>query len=414
MFVVLFGGAVFLYMLLGQLKIFFSKEEVTWELEKNFLFKLTKNKFFKLTIVAYFLAFTFFYRIESMDYYGKDRAYPKAKSFAIVGDLVYFWHSVGINARWIKCENKLDNKIQTIQSLVLEKMYQYIPKQDGEREFWYYKYRQLYIAKTRYKPEDSPYNPHPRFSKIMDGLYNTSYKLYEKPFKDKVINNERYVFIAQMSYYLINNIAYYATYERSQYLDKLFEFMGDKELFKRNTEYANLILNIYKKFKADREVAKVFNNNPYSLGILYSSLLYSYDNTLNHNSHFNINPCTSKEIKIFTSLVEEFYAWIFKNKGSSYHQLSQREKKQMKWLYNSCALSFSYGVATYICEIPLKYKDSRRLEKYHDFRILPVYKNEEEFLSRAVTVDDFIEFSKLENLLNERNKKNQITNQKDK
>jgi len=358
-----------------------------------------------------------------MNYYGKDRSYPQAKSYAIVGDLVYFWHSVGVNirlkrgmekySRLVQAEGNLNKEIQKVQTFLLNKMYQYIPEGDGEREFWYYKYKQLFIVKIRYKP-DSPANPHPRFSNIMDSLYDTSYKLYDKPFKDKVINNERYVFITQMSYYLINNMVYYATYERSNYLYKLFKFMGDKELFKRNIEYGNFLLNVYEKMKTDPDIAKVFNENPYSLGIFYAGILRTYGNYITHNSHNSINPCTSKEIQIFTNIVEDFYVWIFAENNSSFNNLSSREQRQMKWLYNACALSFTYGVATYICEIELKYKDNRRLFKYGNYKILSTYKDENTFHYYTPTLNDFIEFSKLENLLNKRNQKNKITNQKDK
>jgi len=424
MFVVLFGGVVFLYMLFGQLKLFFATEEVTLEKEKNLLYKLVKNKFFKLIIIFYFMASISFYIEESFTYYGKDRAYPQAKSYAIVGDLVYFWHSVGVNIRTkkgfeeyyrlVNYQNNLDNKIQKVQSFILRKMYQYIPDSDGEREFWYYKYKQLYVAKIRYKP-GSASNPDPSFSKIMDALYDTSYKLYQKPFKDKVINHERYVFIAQPSYYLINGMAYYATYKPMNYLDKLFILMDNKELFQRNIDYAHLLLNVLKKFKNDKGVKDAFNNNPYALGMLYAGVTYAYDHYVAYNSHHGINPCGSKEIKIFLSAVEDFYVWIFRDKHSSFHKLSSREQKQIKWLYNSCALSFSYKVATYICEMPLKYKDNRIIFKYNNTSfVLPVYKTKEDLWWETATLNDFINFTHLELLLEKREEKNKNLNKKDK
>jgi len=281
MFTVLFGGVVFLYMFFGQLKIFFSKEEVTLEVEKNFLYKLIKNRFFKWSVVAYFSAFSFFYINQAINYFGSQRAYPKAKAFAIAADTVLFWQSVGINIklnrgfgvfyRLIRPEDSVDTKIQEVQDFFLSKMYQYIPESDGEREMWFYKYKQLYMAKIRYLPE-SVHNPHPRLSNIMDGMYNTSYKLYEKPIKDKEFDIERYLPIAQMSYYLLSNIAYYATYERSNYIDKIDKFSANKQLFQKEIDYTNLLENIYSKIKNDSKVAEVFDNNPYTLGILYGAL----------------------------------------------------------------------------------------------------------------------------------------------
>jgi hypothetical protein len=411
-------------MLFGQFRLSYLHGDVTGKLNKEYFYKLMKNKYFKFLTILYIIIFAVFYVNSLTNYIGKERAYPQAKAYATVGDLVYFWHSVGINihiktgfqeyARFINPEGLLDTGIQNVQSFLLSRMYQYIPEDDGEREFWYYKYKQLYMAKIRYKP-GKPYNPHPRFSSIMNKMYDSSYKLYDKSFKDKIINNQRYVFIGQMSYYLTSNMAYYATYKRSNYLKKLFIFMDDKELFQRNIDYANLLNKVYEKYKTDKEVKKEFDKNPYNLGLFYAGILSANSDNIVYNSHNKINPCTSEEIKIFTNLVEDFYSWVFREKNSSFSKLNKREQKQVKWLYSSCALSFSYRVSTYLCEIPLKYKDNRRLKKVHDDRILPVYKNNYEFMHKlSVTTDNFTKFSKLEKLLVEKEIKNQIINKKDK
>ena len=423
-YLITFGVFILFYMLYGQFKLSYVHGDVTSELNKEYFFKLLKNKFFQFLTFAYLITFVSFYVNESMNYYAKGSAYPKAKSYAIVGDFVYFWHSVGINihvktgfqeyARFINPEGYLDRGIQSFQSFLLSRMYRYIPKEDGEREFWYYKYKQLYMVKIRYKP-GKPYNPNSRFSKIMDRMFDTSYKLYDKSFKDKNINNQRYVFIGQMSFYLSNNIAYYATYNNKiSYLQKLFIFMSNKELFQRNIKYAHLLYGVYKKYKRDKNVKNEFDKAPYNLGLFYAGILVTYDMYITYNSHNNINPCTSKEIKIFVSIVEDFYNWEFRDKNSSFHKLSKREQKQVKWLYEDAALSYSYGVATYLCEIPLKYKDDRRLQKVHDYRILPIIKNNYDFIERAVTYDEFTKFSKLEELLEQKEIKNKKSIKKDK
>jgi len=419
-YLITFGVFTLFYMLYGQFRISYLHGDVTGELNKKYFYKLMKNKYFKSLTALYIIIFVSFYVSNFTGYMGKERAYPQAKAYATVGDLVYFWHTVGINihmkigferyARLVNPEGLLDTGIQNFQSFLLSRMYKYIPQNDGEREFWYYKYKQLYMVKIRYSP-DNPFNPHPRLEKIMNKMYDSSYKLFDKSFKDKVISNQRYVFIGQMSYYLTNNIAHYATYEKMNYLEKLFIFMDDKELFQRNIDYANLLNKVYKKYKTDEEVKKEFDDNPYNLGLFYAGITRTYDHFLTYNSHNNINPCTSEEIIIFTNLVEDFYSWEFREKNSSFHKLNKREQKQIKWLYKATALSFSYGVATYLCEMPLKYKDSRKLYKVHDYKILPIIKNNYEFTERAVTYDNFTKFSKLENLLEI---KNQKTNQKDK
>ena len=400
MFVVLFGSVAVVFVVLGYAQ------------------KL-KSKWFKLAIVTYFAIFAFFYVNQAIRYFADDRAYPKAKAYAIVANTVMLWHSLGVNIRMkkgfesyyrlVNYENPLDRKIQKIQSFLLQRMYRYIPEEDGEREYWYYTYKQLYVAKIRYKP-DSPHNPHPRFSKIMDAMYDTSYKLYNKPFKDRIIDKKRYLPIAQMSVYLMRNIGYYATYERMQYLDKLFLFMSDKELFQRAIDYTDLLYKVYKKFRTDKEVARTFHRSPYSLGLLYASLLDGYDLKIIHNAHFGIDPCSAPEMRTFLHLVEEYYEWIFKDPRSSFHQLSRREKKQIKWLYGAKALAYSYAVGTYLCEIPLKYKDDRRLFPYDDERILPVIQKIDDYVMAEYT----IKFTNLQPLIDRREAKKQKPNEKDK
>ena len=50
------------------------------------LIAILKHKFFKFGIFLYFSISIFFYISHSINYYGEDRAYPKAKSYAIVAD----------------------------------------------------------------------------------------------------------------------------------------------------------------------------------------------------------------------------------------------------------------------------------------------------------------------------------------
>jgi len=183
--------------------------------------------------------------------------------------------------------------------------------------------------------------------------------------------------------------------------------MDNKELFQRNIKYAHLLYGVYKKYKRDKNVKNEFDKAPYNLGLFYAGILRTYDLYITYNSHNNINPCTSKEIKIFVSIVEDFYNWEFRDKNSSFHKLSKREQKQIKWLYKATALSFSYGVATYLCEIPLKYKDDRRLWKVQNNRVLPIYKNEYDFHYQTPTIREFTKFSKLEELLEQKEIKNQ-------
>lgn len=389
MFIVLFGGVVLIYMILGQFKIFFAKEEVTPEIEKAFLYKLIKNRFFKWSILAYFSAFTFFYINQAIKYFGGDRAYPRAKAYAIAADTLFFWHSVGVNIaisrgwgeydRLIRPEDKLDTKIQKVQDFFLSKMYQYIPETDGEREMWYYKYKQLYMAKIRYLP-DSIHNPHPRLSNIMDSMYDTTYKLYSKPIKDKEFDKERYIPIAQMSFYLVDNFTYYATYEKGIGPDKrMIKLMDDKILFQRQIDYAALLDNVCTKIQTDPEVAKAFDEkSPYSLGLLYGAILSSYDHINTFNTRNGVYPCETKQMQKLVNYVKAFYNWVYIDSHSSFKHLGNREQNQIRDLFEYRGLSPNLEVASYICDIPISFIDKPFMSDLGQ-RSVPPYQNDTQF-----------------------------------
>jgi hypothetical protein len=406
MFVLLFGSFVFLYMLIGQIRMVFSHKEVTLNMEKALLYKLIKNRFFKWTIVAYFAAFTVFYINQAITYFGSDRAYPQAKAYAIAANTVSFWHVVGINIRLnrgfgsylrlIRPEDKIDTQIQKVQDFFLSKMYEHIPENDGEREMWYYRYKQLHIAKIRYLP-DSIHNPHPRLSNIMDGMYDTSYKLYDKPMQDKVFDKERYIPIAQMSYYLISNIAYYATYERMSYTDKVYMFREDAKLFQKEIEYAALLENVYKKIRTDSEVAKAFDTkSPYSIGLLYAALSSALNDILIKNTHEGIYPCATQVMEKILANKKAFYYWLFDNTQISFKNLSSKEQKQFKDLYFGIGIN---SITKYICNESFDYVDVNKIPYYHS-TFLRTSKNDENFLSSLSR--KYAEYIRAEELLEEK------------
>lgn len=406
MFILLFGSFVLLYMLVGQIKMIFSHKEVTLNMEKAFLYQLIKNRFFKWTIVAYFAAFTVFYINQAITYFGSDRAYPQAKAYAIAANTVSFWHVVGINIRLnrgfgsylrlIRPEDKIDTQIQKVQDFFLSKMYEHIPENDGEREMWYYRYKQLHIAKIRYLP-DSIHNPHPRLSNIMDGMYDTSYKLYDKPMQDKVFDKERYIPIAQMSYYLISNIAYYATYERMSYTDKVYMFSEDAKLFQKEIEYAALLENVYKKIRTDFEVAKAFDTkSPYSIGLLYAALSSALNDILIKNTHEGIYPCTTQVMEKILANKKAFYYWLFDNTQISFKNLSSKEQKQFKGLYFGMGIN---PIAKYICNESFDYVDVNNIPYYHS-TFLRTPENDKNFL-RSLS-RKYAEYIRAEELLEEK------------
>lgn len=237
----------------------------------------------------------------------------------------------------------------------------------------------------------------------MDGMYDTSYKLYDKPMQDKVFDKERYIPIAQMSYYLISNIAYYATYEHIEYTKKMFMFMENTELFQRQIDYVVLLDNVYTKIQTNPEVVKAFDNkSPYSIGLLYASILGSYDKIITWKTLSGTYPCEIEEMNLLVEYIKSFYTWIYDQENSSFRNLGEREQKQIISLFESKGLSANSKVAGYICEISFAYINPKNITNYFDGRhlanrSLPIYKNDETFLEAFGTsyYEDFIDLHKL-------------------
>lgn len=166
--------------------------------------------------------------------------------------------------------------------------------------------------------------------------------------------------------------------------------MSDKELFQKAIKYNTLLNNVYTKMKNDKEVAKIFDEHPYVKGLFYAALIKSLSHCIVYDTHHGKNICTNKKMQRLVEVIQDFYAWIFKEKESSFHSLGERQKKQILWLYGTTS-NFSYQLSRYVCKIPYKYKDEKNL---------PEYRNKEEFFNEAVTVKDFVKFTNTRKILN--------------
>ena len=398
-FIGLYLAVIMMYWIFSQFRFLYKMENpFDKEKQKRLIEGFIKHKLFKLSVVLYFVASLSFYVNQSFNYYGKDRAYPKAKAYAITANTVWFWQSmllnVKINRGWgefnrlLRPEDMLDTQVQKVQTFLLNRMYRYIPKEDGERDYWYYKYKQYYKAQIRYLP-DSVHQPSEKIIEIMDDMHKTSHALYKKPIKDRVIDRERYLPIAQMSYYLVSNEGYFTPFERISYLDRLFKFMENKELFQKSIRYNTLLNNVYMKIKTSKEVERVFDRHPYLKGLFYAALIKNINHNIVYDTHNGADICGNEKMKRLVEVIQDFYAWVFIEKDSSFKKLSQREKRQILWLYGT-TINFSYQLSKYVCKIPYIYKDEKNL---------PEYKNEWEFFSKAVTVKDFVKFTNTKKLL---------------
>ncbi|WP_421716863.1 hypothetical protein [Arcobacter arenosus] len=340
--------------------------------------KIVKSNAIVFFTIVYITTVSVFYVKQSFNYYGKDRAYPQAKAYAIVGNSVFFIHSFLFSFSRINIhENNLDNKLMAFQDFILNRMYQYIPKDDAEREYWKYKFKYQSIITQRYVPvskedRESKYRffrtemgiaeYSPRLYPLMDEIQQISKALFYGNMKDIELNQgKRYLPIAHISYYLANNFINYTTLKRPEgdpYTVKGKLMFQDKTLYAKYLEYTNLLVALQEKIDTNSAVKKVFEKNPMHQAFLFASLLDGFDTILRYKVFSNIYPCNLKEAQQFLDYHRQINDWM-ENKGTSFQTLSRRGQKAAKFILGASGGRQSFFIiAKYICEIPIDYYNS--------------------------------------------------------
>lgn len=392
-YIIIFGG-IFLVLFISVLikRIIRSKKDDFSEFYE-ILIKVKNYKIFKIQVTIFFIItyitmISTFYIKQSYSYYGNDRSYPEAKAYAIVGDAVYLIHSFLFSFPRINIhENDLDNYLMAFQDFILNKMYQYIPKDDAEREYWEYKFKYQSIITQRYVPvtqkeRDSKYRffstelgiaeYSPKIFNIMDELQRISKSLFYGNIKDKELDKgSRYLPIAHISYYLGLNFVQYTSLKRPEgdpYTVKSNLMFHDKDLYLKYLEYTNILVSLQEKINTNNDVKRVFENNPMNQAFLFASLLESFNVNIRYKISNNIYPCTLIEAQQYLQYHKKFDQWI-ENKKSSFNTLPKRGQRAVKSIFNGTGGGQSFFIiAKYICEIPINYyiDEEKRLSFYKE------------------------------------------------
>jgi hypothetical protein len=335
------------------------------------------NAVFFFTIV-YITTISVFYIKQSFNYYEKDRAYPRAKAYVIVGNSVFFIHSFLFSFPRINIhKNDLDNKLMAFQDFILNKMNQYIPKDDAERQYWKYKFKYQSIITQRYVPvskedRESKYrffrtemgiaNYSPKIFTIMDELQEISKALFYTPMKDIELNQgKRYLPIAHISYYLANNFINYTTLKRPEgdpYTIKSRLMFQDKALYSKYLEYKNILVALQERIETNSEIKKVFEKSPMHQAFLFASLLESFNVSIRYKIFNNIYPCNLKESQQYLHYHKKFDEWI-NDRKSSFQTLSRRGQRAVKFIFGGTGGGQSFFmIAKYVCKISIDYYNS--------------------------------------------------------
>ncbi len=156
-FAFLFLTFLLIYMVLSFLVLMYKYNDVTYPIYKRHLSYVLKHKVTKFVIFSYFATFIFLYIFKATDYFSEDRAYPQAKAYKIVSDLVLFDFDFFIanrNLYFRPIGLKFIKPYQEIQAYLMKKGFQYIPKDDAERAIWRYEYFFSQYIRARAAPID--------------------------------------------------------------------------------------------------------------------------------------------------------------------------------------------------------------------------------------------------------------------
>ncbi len=156
-FAFLFLTFLLIYMVLSFLVLMYKYNDVTYPIYKRHLSYVLKHKVTKFVIFSYFATFIFLYIFKATDYFSEDRAYPQAKAYKIVSDLVLFDFDFFIanrNLYFRPIGLKFIKPYQEIQAYLMKKGFQYIPNDDAERAIWRYEYFFSQYIRARAAPID--------------------------------------------------------------------------------------------------------------------------------------------------------------------------------------------------------------------------------------------------------------------
>ncbi len=371
-----------LFVIIVLLYIFIELFKLIRRVLKKSVLSIDIKKIVKIIVPLYFIAFAVLYVDKAYDYLYKDRAYKEAKAYAIAGDVIFIYKKILLG--FVYPDNILFKPLQKADDFILSKIDEYIPKSDGEREIWHYKFHSFDYARTMFAPVDeidkrnhvSFTNPNASMDKailpLISDIYTTIKALHDKPIKDKEFDRiDRYLVIASMAPYYGMYYKYQATLDFDINKSRIYQYelvWKNQKLQNELFDFIKILDDVRKQWDKDKELSVAFEKRPNTKVAFYWGVrkglmwMSEMQTRLDH-----IYPCTSpiflKEVKYY----KEFVHWAYMTPKSSYKTLSKRKRKTYDFLLEGG--SGLYYRAKYVCEIPFTYmtKHERSLNpKYRE------------------------------------------------
>ncbi|MDD5359223.1 MAG: hypothetical protein PHI79_07380 [Sulfurovaceae bacterium] len=183
------------------------------------MFLVGSRKTVMLFVVGLFLINTSYWLKERAEWVNEKHAYLDAKEYYAVGNVLLFYRA--ISASILSPENNLLQPLEWLQRAIVSKGVSLIPKEDAEwamweyRFFWYLYIRNTHIPKQAHNllGKIVTYNTYmkPWITDMLDDIYKGLDDLANKPMKDAVFENEKYLAYPTLGmYYDFGYAAYYS------------------------------------------------------------------------------------------------------------------------------------------------------------------------------------------------------------
>lgn len=414
-FIVLYLTIVVTLFLLGQIKLFFSIGDhgnFNFQDQKSLFLSIVKHKFLKLFIIFYVASFSFFYVNKAFEYYGGDRAYPKAKSYKIVADVVAFNYGFFISSRnlYFKPSGlQFIEAYQKIQKHLMQKGFQYIPKEDAERAIWKYEYYYADYVKARTAPIDFEALDEDNLKWIvMVGNHPTKYKLsaqkmlYEidelvdalmkSNIKDKTYSeiNRYAVFINLITWWEHMDFLYHSL--GGETVDKYVEntqvilmiWVENKKYLQRVEEIINWLNRSKEHIDGHKKAQSFFKSRKYlypdmmALRVgLYGRLAYA---DLIHEKF----SCEKEALQNYLKIRKKFITYA--NEDKAFQKFTNKEKRYSDGLLNGDPNSLLVNISNKYCDEKKKdlifidknifYENTHRVISTNSKKILKRIENE--------------------------------------
>jgi hypothetical protein len=374
-FVVIFSVVFVVFFIVKTIQSYFEKRSddnhIVINRRSDYLFGkrlvrfIVKHRFVKIFSLLYVVTFVSFYFIQSFEYYGSDRAYPKAKAYKIVADVNNFFFETFFASRNLYYKPsgvKYINAYEKLQRFFINKGFEYIPKEDGERAIWEYEYLYANYVRAKIAPIDFEKldEREKRLLIIMDGA-NLIHKpiaremlhkagdlvgrLMENEIKDKTYDEiYRYsvatlfaVWIEQMRYlyYSLHTYAYKnpKMSERIKYINKVrYGWVEDNNYLKRVKKLSGWIDDTIKKVESTKALQNFLNQHKYIFPDMMALRVAMMSRIVLHEMYYKGFSCESENIQKYIKYRKEFI-WYAKN-NKVYKKFSKKEKRRSEKLYD--------------------------------------------------------------------------------